>query len=103
MHNEEMIQKSGEVAEEILELKAEALRKRKHLRRAGRERNGFVRYTGPEKSYSPVADPVAKQAGALGELNKRAGEYRLANPSLSPEQCFARIYSDPSNSRACPG
>jgi hypothetical protein len=70
------------------------------LRAAERWAHGFHEYADPfENEHAPAVtgDPIAKQANALNALNKLASDYRRANPSLSPEQCFARIYSDPSN------
>jgi hypothetical protein len=109
MDTEQMIQQCGD--KEIIALKAEALRKRDpsltpeqafakiytapenlHLRLAERSKNGFIRYTDDPAAPAAMEDPIAKQADALDELDKRAEEYRSANPSLSPEQCFAKIY-----------
>jgi hypothetical protein len=34
---------------------------------------------------------------AMGKLKELAAEIRRQNPFLTPEQAFARVYSDPAN------
>jgi hypothetical protein len=117
---QKMIQKAGEIAEETLQLKAEALRKSEphlteaqafskiycdprnvHLRRAERNKNGFSEAYLPrsEKRYPPVArtEPAVEPDMAMGKLKESAAEMRRQNPFLTPEQAFARIYSAPEN------
>ena len=69
------------------------------LRAAERWAHGFHEYAPVENEHAPAVtgDPIAKQSAALDALSKLASDRRRANPGLSPEQAFAKIYSDPSN------
>ena len=98
-------------AEEIIQLRADALRKRDpsltpeqafskvycapenmHLRRAEREARGFVRYTDDpvEKATVPLAsaEPRVLQSLAMDEVNSIAEQFRAQNPFWSDAKLF---------------
>jgi hypothetical protein len=51
----------------------------------------------PGRGAYTKADPAPNPDSAYAELMRKAEEYRVANPSLSISQCFAKIYTDRGN------
>jgi hypothetical protein len=106
MSQNTMIEKAGSVADEIIQLRADALCKQDpsltpeqayaavytapeslHLRRAEREANGFVKYV-DESDPAPMQDPVRKQSSAYSELEGIAKGLRETYPVKTDAQCF---------------
>ena len=109
---DDLIQKAGETAEKILELEARELRKLHpelteaqafakvytdpaniDLRRAEREKNGFIKYV-DESEDAPIE---ISKSEAMAALNVKAAELRKVRPELTEAQAFTKVYTDPAN------
>ena len=103
---DELIQKAGETAEKIFELEAKELRKSHpelseaqafarvyshptnvDLRRAEREKNGFIKYEIEQEEPVEIT-----KAEAMGQLTAKAAELRKSHPELTEAQAFVKVY-----------
>jgi hypothetical protein len=118
---DELIRKAGAVAEVLLQGQAERLRKEQpnlspaqayarvyeapenvELRRAERMKNGFSDYAKREPTDISEAGQfdftkVDPELQAYDMFQEMANELRKAQPHLTKEQAFSRVYSDPAN------
>jgi hypothetical protein len=52
---------------------------------------------GPDHIVAEVEKPAALETDGFRKLQEKATEIRKSNPSLTREQAFAKVYSDPAN------